>query len=265
MSRLRCRDRARRITKREIHGGMSFNLHRCLDHDGRGRNVDTAIDRASQRNGPCRCARNSAFRGPLQRTRTPPREPDIPLASPFLSHVSAPISVPVGQLLGSIKRTASSSMPAREKRTTSIRTRQNSACGDQTKGALDTAQGADRSPLVFATDMNCARLRLNADTTTIFIREGWLIVEAADGDLLREQLANADGSRLLGVADISRRTGFTAGAVRGWIKRGVLAAVRVGKEYRVREAELAKLLAGDAISSPSTARRIGRRRKPVVV
>lgn len=113
--------------------------------------------------------------------------------------------------------------------------------------------------------MNCARLRLNADTTTIFIREGWLIVEAADGDLLREQLANADGSRLLGVADISRRTGFTAGAVRGWIKRGVLAAVRVGKEYRVREAELAKLLAGDAISSPSTARRIGRRRKPVVV
>lgn len=113
--------------------------------------------------------------------------------------------------------------------------------------------------------MNCARLRLNADTTTIFIREGWLIVEAADGDLLREQLAHADGSRLLGVAEVSRQTGFTAGAVRGWIKRGVLAAVRVGKEYRVREAELAKLLGGDAAAgSTSTSRRIGRRRKPIV-
>lgn len=105
---------------------------------------------------------------------------------------------------------------------------------------------------------------MNAATTTIFIREGWLIVEAAD-DELREQLADADGSRLLGVADISRQTGFTAGAVRGWIKRGVLAAVRVGKEYRVREAELAKLLAGDAAAgSTSTTRRIGRRRKLVV-
>ncbi len=112
--------------------------------------------------------------------------------------------------------------------------------------------------------MNCARIRLNADTTTIFVLEGWLIVETADSDLLREQLENADGSRLLPVADISRQTRFNAGAVRGWIKRRVLTAVRVGKEYRVREAELAKLLAGDAVSAASTGRRIGRRRKPVV-
>lgn len=104
---------------------------------------------------------------------------------------------------------------------------------------------------------------MNAATTTIFIRDGWLIVEAADSELLREQLENADGSRLLRVTDISRQTGFTAGAVRGWIKRGALTAVRVGKEYRVREAELTKLLAGDAVSSASTARRIGRRRKPI--
>ncbi len=113
--------------------------------------------------------------------------------------------------------------------------------------------------------MNCARLRLNADTTTIFIREGWLIVEAAESDLLREQLAKADGARLLRVADISRQTGFTAGAVRGWIKRGVLTAVRVGKEYRVRESELAKLLEGGVVETTSVARRIGRRRKPVTV
>jgi hypothetical protein len=67
--------------------------------------------------------------------------------------------------------------------------------------------------------MNCARLRLNAETTTIFVRDGWLIIEAAEADALRERMAGADGDRLVTVAEVSERTGFTAGAVRDWIKR----------------------------------------------
>ena len=78
--------------------------------------------------------------------------------------------------------------------------------------------------------MNCARLRLNAETTTIFVRDGWLIIEAAETDALKGQLAGVHGDRLLTVSEVSQRTGFTAGAVREWIKRSVLAAVRVGKE-----------------------------------
>ena len=113
--------------------------------------------------------------------------------------------------------------------------------------------------------MNCARLRLNAETTTIFVRDGWLIIEAAEADALRAQMAGADGDRLVTVAEVSERTGFTAGAVRDWIKRSVLAAVRVGKEYRVREADLAKLLDGNTPETVSISKRIGRRRKAVSV
>lgn len=113
--------------------------------------------------------------------------------------------------------------------------------------------------------MNCARLRLNAETTTIFVRDGWLIIEAADPDAFQTQLAGASGDALLTVAEISQRTGFTTGAVRAWIKRSVLAAVLVGKEYRVREADLAKLLDGKSPETVSISKRIGRRRKGVTV
>ncbi len=109
--------------------------------------------------------------------------------------------------------------------------------------------------------MNCARLRLHAETTTIFIRDGWLIIEAADSAALQDQLRSAEGSQLLTVAEVSRRTGFTAGAVRDWIKRSLLTAVRVGKEYRIRECELEKLIAGKSADSVPVSKRIGRRRK----
>lgn len=111
--------------------------------------------------------------------------------------------------------------------------------------------------------MNCARLRLNAETTTIFVRDGWLIIEAAEIDALQGQLAGAHGDRLLTVAEVGQRTGFTAGAVRDWIKRSVLAAVRVGKEYRVREADLARLLDGKSRETASISKRIDRRRKAI--
>jgi excisionase family DNA binding protein len=111
--------------------------------------------------------------------------------------------------------------------------------------------------------MNCARLRLNAETTTIFVRDGWLIIEAAEIDALQGQLAGANGDRLLTVAEVGQRTGFTAGAVRDWIKRSVLAAVRVRKEYRVREADLARLIDGRSPETASISKRIGRRRKAV--
>lgn len=112
--------------------------------------------------------------------------------------------------------------------------------------------------------MNCARLRLHADTTTIFVRDGWLIIEAADSAVLQDQLRSAEGSQLLTVAEVSRRTGFTTGAVRDWIKRSLLKAVRVGKEYRIREGELEKLIEGRAATTVSVSKRIGRRRKPVM-
>jgi excisionase family DNA binding protein len=113
--------------------------------------------------------------------------------------------------------------------------------------------------------MHCARLRLNAKTTTIFVQDGWLIVEAAENDLLREQLSAVDGSRLLTVGEVSQRTGFTAGAVRSWIKRNLLSAVRVGKEYRIREESLRQLVEGKAAEDGSASRQIGRRRKAVTV
>ena len=113
--------------------------------------------------------------------------------------------------------------------------------------------------------MNCARLRLNAETTTIFVRDGWLVIEVAEADSLREQLVGADGDRMVTVAEVSERTGFTAGAVRDWIKRSILPAVKVGQEYRVREAELAKLLDGKTPETLSISKRIGRRRKAVAV
>ena len=78
-------------------------------------------------------------------------------------------------------------------------------------------------------DMNCARLQLSAATTTIFVRDGWLIIEVADEKELRGQLKSAEGSRLLSVAEVSERTGFTSGAVRGWIKRAILPLFVLGK------------------------------------
>lgn len=111
--------------------------------------------------------------------------------------------------------------------------------------------------------MNCARLRLNADTTTIFVRDGWLTIETAEGAALEDPLRSAQGSRLLTVAEVSQRTGFTTGAVRDWIKRSLLIAVRVGKEYRIREDDLQKLIEGKSGNALSVSRRIGRRRKPV--
>lgn len=113
--------------------------------------------------------------------------------------------------------------------------------------------------------MNCARFRLNAETTTIIVRNGWLIVEVAESEALRDELAGATGDRLLTVADVSLRTGFTVGAVRDWIKRSVLAAVKVGREFRVREADLAKLVDGTTPETISIAKRIGRKRKAVTV
>ncbi len=113
--------------------------------------------------------------------------------------------------------------------------------------------------------MNCARLRLNAETTTILVREGWLIIEAADSNDLQAQVNSANGDRLLTVIEVSERTGFTAGAVRDWIKRSVLPAVRIGKEYRVREADLATLIDGKSPEAVSLSKRIGRRRKVVSV
>jgi excisionase family DNA binding protein len=112
--------------------------------------------------------------------------------------------------------------------------------------------------------MNCARLRLNANTTTIFVRDGWLIIEASDSAELHDQLRNKEGSALLTVAQVSKRTGFTAGAVRDWIKRSLLKGVRVGKEYRIREGDLEKLIEGRSADAVSISKRIGRRRKPVM-
>ncbi len=113
--------------------------------------------------------------------------------------------------------------------------------------------------------MNCARLRLSAETTTTFVRDGWLVIEVAETDSLREQLAGVDGDRMVTVTEVSERTGFTTGAVRDWIKRSILPAVKVGQEYRVREAALAKLLDGKTPETLSISKRIGRRRKAVAV
>jgi excisionase family DNA binding protein len=111
--------------------------------------------------------------------------------------------------------------------------------------------------------MTCTRIKLDVETTVIFVRDGWLIVEVADADAVREQLNGTDGSRLLSVAEVSERTGFTCGAIRAWIKRAALNAVRIGKEYRIREADLQAFLDSPKRSQASDGR-IGRRRKPVV-
>lgn len=115
------------------------------------------------------------------------------------------------------------------------------------------------------TFMNCARLRLNAATTTILVRDGWLIIEASDAGEFQTERVGASRERLLTVAEVSHQTGFTAGAVRDWIKRSVLPAVRVGKEYRVRESDLAKLLDGSSPETVSLSQKIGRRRKAISV
>lgn len=113
--------------------------------------------------------------------------------------------------------------------------------------------------------MNSARLRLSADTTKIFFRDGWLIIEVANPIALKDELNRSEGERLLTVAEVSKLTGFTAGAVRDWIKRDILPAKKVGKQYRVRESDLSDLLNGkQAPADPSP--EIGRRRwKPVVI
>jgi len=56
-----------------------------------------------------------------------------------------------------------------------------------------------------------------------------------------------------------------AGAVRDWIRRAALTAVRVGREYRVREADLAALIDGKSFQTVSVSKRISRRRKAVSV
>jgi len=76
-------------------------------------------------------------------------------------------------------------------------------------------------------------------------------------------LNGADGTRLLSVVEVSERTGFTCGAIRAWIKRAVLTAVRIGKEYRIREADLQVFMESPKRSEASDGR-IGRRRKPVL-
>ncbi len=90
------------------------------------------------------------------------------------------------------------------------------------------------------------------------------MIETAEGAALDEQLRSAEGSRLLTVAEVSQRTGFTPGAVRDWIKRSLLNAARVGKEYRIREDDLQKLIDGKSVDAVSVSKRIGRRRKPVI-
>lgn len=111
----------------------------------------------------------------------------------------------------------------------------------------------------------CKRRSCGLEPSWSWMKRGWLVIEVAETDSLREQLIGVDGDRLVTVAEVSERTGFTAGAVRDWIKRAVLPAVRVGKEYRVREEDLAKLLAGKTPETLSISKRIGRRRKAVAV
>ena len=112
--------------------------------------------------------------------------------------------------------------------------------------------------------MNSARLRLSADTTKIFFRDGWLIIEVADPSTFKDELARSEGEQLLTVAEVSKQTGFTPGAVRDWIKREVLPAKKVGKQYRVRESDLSDLLNGKPTpANPSP--EIGRRRRKAVV
>ncbi len=113
--------------------------------------------------------------------------------------------------------------------------------------------------------MNCARLRLSAETTTIFVRDGWLIIETADRVALQDQMRSAEGCQLLTVVEVSRRTGFSAGAVRDWIKRSLVKAVRIGKKYRIQEAELERLIEGKASSDVALSKRIGRKRKAVTL
>ena len=113
--------------------------------------------------------------------------------------------------------------------------------------------------------MNSARLRLSADTTKIFFRDGWLIIEVSDPDVLKSEMARSVGERLLTVEEVSKQTGFTAGAVRDWIKRAVLPARKVGKQYRIRESDLIDFVNGKLAPQTSTSELPKRRRKAVVV
>ena len=103
------------------------------------------------------------------------------------------------------------------------------------------------------------RFRRNADTTTIFVRDGWLVIESVDRTSLDKLLAE-NCERLLTVAEVNERIGFTPGAVRNWIKRSILPAIRVGREYRIREAELAKFLEGNYSERSRAATQLARSR-----
>jgi excisionase family DNA binding protein len=109
--------------------------------------------------------------------------------------------------------------------------------------------------------MNAVRLRLSTKTTTIFVQEGWLVIEVASKDELEGQLLQAAGERMLTVAEVSMRAGFFRGAVRAWIKRSKLTAVKIGKEYRVREADLERVLKLQSADAIHAAKPSGRRRK----
>lgn len=113
--------------------------------------------------------------------------------------------------------------------------------------------------------MNCVRLRLSVETTTIFVRDGWLVVEVANSAELEEQLRTGTGGRMLTVAEVSARTGFSRGAVRDWIKCSKLSAVRIGREFRVREQDLERLVGDRHLTTRTESNAIGRRRKAISV
>jgi len=93
--------------------------------------------------------------------------------------------------------------------------------------------------------MDCIRLRLSAGSTSIIVRENWLVIESSNPAELERGLQEICGNKLLSVPEIAERTGFTAAAVRGWLKAKRLSGVIIGKEYRVREEDLQKFLQND--------------------
>jgi excisionase family DNA binding protein len=107
--------------------------------------------------------------------------------------------------------------------------------------------------------MNCIRLRLDAAATTIVVWDGRLIIETSGAPQISRELESATGSRMFSVAKVSDKTGFTAGAVRAWLKAGKLAGVRIGREYRVHERDLCRFLEGVKEPVAGEKMRIGRR------
>jgi excisionase family DNA binding protein len=107
--------------------------------------------------------------------------------------------------------------------------------------------------------MDCVRLKLNSTSTTIVVRDGWLIIETTDCESLNRELESATANRIFNVAEVSEKTGFTPNAVRAWLKSGKLTGRRVGKEYRIHERDLGKFLEGVPEPEPGKKMRIGRR------